>query len=611
MQIDALMNGQAAIQASASDLLDKLQTGDVIKAKVLEITSDEVLLRLSDGSVLKAAAGEDLQAKAGQMLSLTVTSKSEGTIILETCKDQAQMKLIKPDLLKNLLSSLGLKPVAGNLELAAEFIRAGIKPTAEQFAQAAFLRESAGFSAEKAVFIASKGIQADPSALELLSKLLDGDLKLGDQLKNLSTALDNATRTTAKASENNPVAKATGNPAANNGIDAEASVMVDKSLPSEKSAISGKSVLTETTALTGKTATDPNLSTIQKASANSSQSSEKQVQLLGKAQNSVDAKTMGVQPRSAAAGRAGITENARAAADNGSSTRSLNDNANLNIGRTAISRNDAVQQDHQARISAANTNLQSQQEQGITLNASDETANKAAKQMRASAGDIANSVDSKNTTSSGLFSRLQDAVRDVFISLNSDKTAAQLDLGKSHRELADKMVLLKNTLQSSGIAGHPAGEGITAATSLIDSSAKLMSQLNNSNVLYYQLPVNLTGRDTTAELYVMKRQQGKKRIDPHNSVMFVSLDTQNLGRFESLIDIKGSNITLNIRTEKQEINELIKKNIKQLYSALSESGYKLADIRYALIGSATPPLKIEQILSKMTDAGHNKVDLRI
>src|SRR5512138_1144426 len=122
MRVDGLQNIQAAIRTNVADLMSRLETGDVIKAKVLEITSDEVLLRLFDGSVLKAAAGEDLEAKVGQTLKLTVTSKSEGTLFLETIKDQSQIGALKPDLLKNLLSALNLKSTSKNLELAAEFI---------------------------------------------------------------------------------------------------------------------------------------------------------------------------------------------------------------------------------------------------------------------------------------------------------------------------------------------------------------------------------------------------------------------------------------------------------------------------------------------------------
>ena len=40
----------------AVSLAQKLDTGDVLRAMVLEITSDEVLLRLSGGGVLKAKA---------------------------------------------------------------------------------------------------------------------------------------------------------------------------------------------------------------------------------------------------------------------------------------------------------------------------------------------------------------------------------------------------------------------------------------------------------------------------------------------------------------------------------------------------------------------------
>lgn len=457
MRIDGLSNAPAGIRTNVADLLDRLDTGDVIKARVLEITSSEVVLRLFDGSVLKAATAEGLEAKVGQTLTLAVTSRSEGTLFLETVKDTIQLNSIKPDILKIMLEALQIKPDAKNMELAAEFTKAGISASAAQYDKAAGLMESfKGLNAEKAVFMASKGIQADQIKLELLTKLLDGDLKLGEQLKELQNALNSLGRTIGKNT-------------ANDALAAKAS-------------------------------------------------------------------------------------------------------------------------------SASNTTAQALQ-QATALNGT-------AAEAQTSPVQVFNKTDSNP-------SALKEAVTELFVNINSDKLASDLDVKKLHIDLNTKLDMLKAVIQTSNLTGLTGSEGITATTTLLEDSIKLLNQLNSNSILYFQLPVNLSGYNTTAELYVMKRQQKKKRIDPHNTVMFVSLDTNNLGRVETLLDVKGKNVSINLRTEKQQINDFVKENIKHLYSGLANCGYKLVDIKYALIDSPAKPIKLEQLLTKMIDSNYSKVDMRI
>jgi hypothetical protein len=602
MRVDGLPNIQAAIRTNVADLMSRLEAGDVIKAKVLEITSDEVLLRLFDGSLLKAAAGEDLVAKAGQTLTLTVTAKSEGTLYLETLKDQSRMDAIKPDLLKNLLASLNLKANSKNLELAAEFIKAGISPTEGQFDKAStIMKDYSGLNAEKAVFMASKGIQADQAKLELLSKLLDGDLKLGEQLKELQVTLNNVRRATANTASGNTAANAVLDAATTTTALAEKAALTKINTASQQLQTTSAAKNTETSTLNPlANSADTAEGTAQSAASKITSATQTANLGLNTSQASAAQKSTEAQTQSTPI----ITPESSISVQ-----EQIKNNRNSDPGRmgeqlTQSTNNPGTTPGNRTPEDAAAMNRS-------TAAASEELVNTSDKLSRNLADDTASSMNKSDSAASDPLLKIRDTIKELFVRLESGKLTGEIDLRKIHKELYDKLDTLRTNIHNSGISGLSGGEGVTAAVNLLDDSVKLLNQLNNSSVLYYQMPVNLSGQNTTAEMYIMKRQQSKKRIDPHNSVMFVSLDTNNLGRFETLIDVKGNNVTMNFRTEKQEINDFIKENIKYLYKGLSESGYKLADIRYALIDSATPPLKLEQLLSKMMESNHSKLDMRV
>ena len=77
--------------------------------------------------------------------------------------------------------------------------------------------------------------------------------------------------------------------------------------------------------------------------------------------------------------------------------------------------------------------------------------------------------------------------------------------------------------------------------------------------------------------------------------LFVSLDTINLGQVDSLVNINKKNISINIRAERKEAINFIKKNYIDLYNILLEKGYKLVDIKYRLIEEKISILNLNNI----------------
>lgn len=600
MRIDSNTSIPANGRTHINDLMNRLDTGDVIRAKVIEIASDEAVLRLFDGSVLKAKTSEALDAKPGQSITLCVTSKSEGTVFLETVKNSAQIVNGNQDDLKRLLESLLIKPSTKNTELAAEFLKSGIPLTKASFENASMLMENErGMNADKAVYISSKQLNPDQVKLDLLVKLLNGDLKLGDQLKELQHLLGDTGKAVGnKPSDNNAKIQAflgvadhelssKGNPgAAGKSAEILSLNMKSNEAPADNTKnhtdhLSKQTVLTDQEG----TPTTRNSKLNSETGANAGRPGD----TTGKPGMPISANTaMSI----GTAGQNGIT-----AAENSKSPVHLSTPSEFSSGQTVLSSDEPT-------FSMLRSN-----------NIKDEIIDENRMLPHTKALDpsvlLDKGQDDRTASSSASFTKLLDVIKELFIKTDSVNLASELDVNKMQKDLTDKLDLLKATLQSSGESGQSRGETIFSTATRIDDTVKLLNHLNSNNVLYFQLPVSVANYSTTAELYIMKRQKNKKKIDPHNIVLFIALDTNNLGRIETLLDVKGKNISINLKTEKQQINDFVKENIQHLYKALSECGYKLADVRYSIISSSATPLKQEQLLAKLASENHGKVDFRI
>jgi uncharacterized protein (DUF342 family) len=103
----------------------------------------------------------------------------------------------------------------------------------------------------------------------------------------------------------------------------------------------------------------------------------------------------------------------------------------------------------------------------------------------------------------------------------------------------------------------------------------------------------------------------RKRIDPGNVTVFLSLDTKSLGLVESLISISKKNISLNMRVESGEIIDLFKERFQELYNSLEEMGYRLVDIKYRVIEEKVNLLNVNKVLDSEINRSKKTIDFRI
>jgi hypothetical protein len=557
MRIGDYTNITAAGNNNVSDPISNLEKGDVIRAKVIEVTSDEAVLRLSNGSIIKAKTLEVLNAKSGQTITLTVASKSEGTVILESVKDATRID-IKPDILKSLLETIGIRPNVRNMELASEFLKEGAPITADNMEAAAELMKSMpGLSPEKTAFLVSRGLDAGKIQIDVLNRFLDGDLKLGHQLKEIQAILTQIS-------------------------DTQENVQASRPVTDMQAKISNEPVNQQLFVLTKDSSVQ--VSTSQRMAENVTNPSPS---------GTIEIRTgeEGLAPEAIADDATFAGNLSEKAAETPSAEKSSG-------GMPAEIEYEQVSTDPKAEQQSSKTvdtpNMMKQQQVATQTSTLKESGQLSARQAE-----------------DGV-SSLVEAVKELFVKTDSSKLASEIDMDKLNNDLAQRMELLKAATSYSQAKDSNVSKDLSTAANLVSNTLKLINHLNENNMLYYQIPINLSGYETTAELYIMKRgQQTRKRIDAHNTLMFISLDTNNMGRIETLADVKDDTITINIRTESNEINDFIKENAKHLYSGIKACGYRLAGIRYAVIDSPATPMQQEKLLSAMQGLNHGKVDYRI
>lgn len=618
MRIDSQRIITAGNSSRISDLVSRLDKGDIIRAKVLETSPDEVVLRLSDGTVLKAATVTDAGFRPSEMVTLGVKAKTESQIILEIVTELSPDVKSGSSKLQKILVALGIKPDKTSMELASELLKYKTELKADDMARALELMKSSDLlDPEKAAFITAKKIDLSRFDPEKLARFLDGELKLGQMLDSLADALDRMSG--LKSSEDavhtgsDPASFAAADIADGRAVSSHAGPATHESDPSLQSTsmggdmpegsvsglkaeVSGKAGLLDITSLSD-----------QKVSSDHKALSEK----------------TRISDKAAMHDAAVMTEATESAASKGSAAAASDDPSDTSGASSATSSGLTNIPGSLSNLSESSPHMpggeNAPEVAGLNYSEEDVFSGRSDALAALSIETRENDTSSAEKTDAGTNSyedaitaeKLKNSINELFIRINRKISADDISTGRMKERLikilSDAEILVNQPQMT--IPGY--SENDAGTVSLLGDTVRTMDLLNSFNILYYQLPVNLGGDRGTAELYVMKRKQGRKRIDPNDTTIFLSLDTQNMGRVEALLDVKGNGISIDLRTESQAAADFIRNNITGLYSGISECGYKLVNVNYAIISGPAVPTEQEKLLLSKVNHSHAKIDYRI
>lgn len=548
MKIDGIIFEHTIISGNVSDRLSRLNIGDVIKCRVMNITSGSLLLKLLDGSTFTASQRLDIDVRVGDMLTLQVKNKEAGQIILELLKtDSNAAKGANTDL-ADALSSLNIKADKNNLEIARELKAFGIplaKDVIETIAQS--LKTFENLSAEKAAYLYANKLPIDESNINSLNQLSEGKFNISSSIEILSGLIEETKNTSFyKALEN------------------------DFRLYELFKSIGLR-----------------NYSDI--------------ISLL-KSYNS------------------GIT--------NSTSYNSINVHDLQSMLEKLIGENVIFKTDRRTDLGLVDnyspeefkalleSYLSSNVERFKNLPANEkevllDSVYSAFKKI--SAGREKNvqegnySFDNKHDE---LFTdHVRRTFRQMHVSLDSKNLSEELNIKKIYRDILSKIDIIKSRINE--YQDIPGKEIIAKVINDIEGNIKFMNELY-SHTVYVQLPINMWNNSTTGELYILRKKSRKKKISMDEITVFISLNTNSLGCVDTLLGIKGKNVSLNVSTESREIADFIKSNYKMLYDSLISKGFKLIDMKCRVREKERNLLQLhKEMIEKNTKLSASRLDLRV
>lgn len=179
---------------------------------------------------------------------------------------------------------------------------------------------------------------------------------------------------------------------------------------------------------------------------------------------------------------------------------------------------------------------------------------------------------------------LRHLLNGLFASVERDGDTAQ-QLRQAKEELYLKLSLFRDAVQRSDAAQKPA---------LLQETQKLMDHVRTmgeiDQFVYLQVPLMMEGRHETAELYFFKNtRQGRKRIDPEDVQILLALDLEHMGHLESLVHIRGREVSLNLELESDEAVAFTQRETPRLFSLLDDAGFKLTDAKITRAAERTTP----------------------
>lgn len=556
MRIEGSINGQIN-QSGTADILSRLNIGDIVRAKVMDITANELMLKLFDGTIINAGTMSPIDVKKGELVDFIVKNNVNNQLFMETLKVDVKNSAASLDEIKKELLELGIKPDKRSMEAAREIKSNEIplnKETINKVIDA--VAKFKHLTVDKAAYLVSKNIIPEEKSISSLNQLVDGKIKVGMQLKDLLGSLieltdkDISSIIGKKLEDIDSIYLKQGEGARSEKGVMQSDIITKENIPGDKKNLQAESLKKDMSFL---------LETIEK---------EMEGLDIGKKDTSL------------------LKEK-------------IIDFINFNKGNVKDPK-DLIEY---LKSGIKDFDLAFKGREKLTEDIFNSILNK----LKTSESTMNKDIFTGNSDDRDAPEVIRKSFEKMFVRINEDTNKEDINVKEMYKSIYEKLEAVKNTLEHSNVFNK---EEILSKVDNLQNNLRFINDIN-SHSAYIQIPLKMWDKSTTGELYILKRNSSKKRIDPNNATVFLSLHTQNLGQVDSLISVDRKNISLNLRLEKSEIIDFIKGNYKELYNSLLDKGYKLVDVKYRLIDEKVNILNVSEVLGKDIKTGRQAFDCKI
>lgn len=155
------------------------------------------------------------------------------------------------------------------------------------------------------------------------------------------------------------------------------------------------------------------------------------------------------------------------------------------------------------------------------------------------------------------------------------------------------------------------GEASPAAQKVNDLNAQVRLGNQMEHFYYCQIPYESWRRKGTVELYVFERKRRQAAGDRDNVTVLIGLDTQNMGRLETLLHAEGNKLSIEFRVEGDNIKRFFAENTEELAMQMQTDGFDLAKISVTKIKEPVTPLNVLEILGREDEVKIAGIDIQV
>ncbi|MCL2392049.1 MAG: flagellar hook-length control protein FliK [Oscillospiraceae bacterium] len=214
-------------------------------------------------------------------------------------------------------------------------------------------------------------------------------------------------------------------------------------------------------------------------------------------------------------------------------------------------------------------------------------------------------ADKSVETADGEMEKAEDMIDKLFTRLDKSDVDTGAKLKATREELFARLALVEEV--TSKVASPDRAE-ILSQIQRLTEHVSILSRIES--FVYMQLPISVGEQRKSAELYVF-RKKGAKKPDPENVNILLTIDLENMGHWESLINIRNKEVSLQMEASGAKEKEHFSENIALLHELLAQAEFKLVSADIAIAEKETTPITALNTLRRLTVGKTGKIDFKI
>jgi len=214
------------------------------------------------------------------------------------------------------------------------------------------------------------------------------------------------------------------------------------------------------------------------------------------------------------------------------------------------------------------------------------------------------------TPQTAIAQEIQQIIQELTRFVVPMKRDVPADAESLHQALRNQQTLAEGV--RNGLA-RIAGESTYLAQKAGDMTSQIRMGNQLDNFYYCQIPFTVAQQKNNAELYVFERKQnqGAEEGERTRTTVLIALETQYMGRVETVLRSEEERLSLEFRVETARVREYLENTVAELQSALNDQDFEVKEIRVVQMKEPTTPMNAMQMVAEQEFFSLQSVDISV